>query len=126
MTVTDIWWVRDHKQRAVLQLNLDGHPAHIPSGQRVELLRRGLVKGMDYLTREWRDQADHPFIRREVEPGLTEADLAGCTDDPLVLTLYREMCFAIATGSWRSGPRLLSPAPEVAERPPSSLAPQIA
>ena len=38
MTVTNVAWVRDHHRRSVLELHVDGHPAHIPSGQTSELL----------------------------------------------------------------------------------------
>ena len=108
MTITDVEWVRDGRDRAVLQLRLDGHAAHIPSGQPVELTRRGLVKGVDFLISEWRMQRSvHPFIRRSIEPGLGEVDLAGCTDDPRVFALHQEMGRAIADGTWQPGPRPL-------------------
>ena len=109
MIISDVAWVRDHRHRLVLRLRLDGRLAHIPSGQRVELTRRGLVKGVDVLASEWRrDPAAHPFIEREVEPGLSLSDLMGCTDDPRVFALYQEMCRAIAADAWRPGPRPLA------------------
>ena len=107
MILTDVAWVRDHQHRPVLQLRIDGHPAHLHSKQQLELLRRGIVKGVDFFASEWRDQAHHPFIRGEIEPGLAEGDLAGCTDDPRVFALYEEMCRAIRDGTWRPGPRPL-------------------
>jgi hypothetical protein len=59
----------------------------------------------------------HPYIRGVIEPGLGEADLAGCTDDPRVFALHGEMCRAIADGTWRPGPRSLSaPSPETPPR----------
>ncbi len=105
MMITDVAWVRDHQHRCALQLRLDGHPAHILSSQRREYTRRGLLKGIDFLASEWRAQATHAFIRGPVEPGLSERDLAGCTDDPEVFALYEEMCQAILAGTWQPGPR---------------------
>jgi hypothetical protein len=108
MTITDVKWVRDRHDREVLQLRLDGQAAHIPSGQPVQLTRRGLVKGVDFLMSEWRMQRSvHPFIRRSIEPGLSEVDLAGCTDDPRVFALHEEMGRAIAASTWQPGPRPL-------------------
>lgn len=106
MTLADVEWVRDRRGRMVLRLRLDGQWARIPSGQAVELTRRGLLKGVDFLESDWRmHRSDHPYIRGAVEPGLGESDLAGCTDDPRVFALYAEMCRAITDGTWRSGPR---------------------
>ena len=107
MNLTDVAWVRDHQHRLVLQLRIDGHLAHIPSGQKRELTRRGLVRGIDFFASEWRAQAAHPFIQGAVEPGLPEPELAGCTDEPRVVGLYQEMCRAITEGTWRPGPRPL-------------------
>jgi hypothetical protein len=120
LILSNVAWVRGHKHRPILQLSIDGHQAHIRSEQKLELTPRGIVKGIDFLASEWRDRADHVFIQRDVEPGLAEADLAGCTDDVRVFALYEEMCQAIAADTWRPGPR--SPAsdrdrePEVAAR----------
>ncbi len=108
LIITDVAWVRDHQHRSVLRLSIDGHPAHIRSAQKLELTRRGIVKGIDFYASEWRrERADHAFIRGEVEPGLAEADLTGCTDDPQVFALYDEMCRAIRAGTWQPGPRPL-------------------
>jgi hypothetical protein len=74
MSVTNIAWIRDHQHRPVLQLSLNGHAAHILSKQKLELTRRGLVKGLDFFASEWRAQADHRFIRDDLEPSLSEAD----------------------------------------------------
>ena len=104
MTITNVTWMLDHQQRFVLRLRLDGQPAHIQSAQRVDLTRRGLVKGVAYFASEWRAQADHPFLRGRIEPGLTEKDLSGCTDDPEVFALYEQMCQAIRAGTWQPGP----------------------
>ena len=100
MIVSHAAWVRDHKHRLVLQLELDGHPAHIPSAQKLELTCRGLVKGVDVFASEWRNRIDHDFLQSPIEPGLSEADLEGCTDDPRVFSLYQEMCQAIRAGTW--------------------------
>jgi hypothetical protein len=105
--LTNVAWVRDHQHRAVLQLNLDGHPAHIRGAQKLELIRRGIVKGVDYLASDWRDRADHVFLQGRAEPGLSEGDLEGCTDDPRVFALYEEMCRAVLAGTWQPGPRPL-------------------
>ena len=105
MIVTDVAWVRNHQQRLVLELRLDGQLAHIPSAQKVELTRRGLVKGVDLLASDWRRHpTDHPFIEGKIEPGVAEIDLMGCTDDPQVFALYTELCQAIAADTWRQGP----------------------
>ena len=48
MNLTDVAWVRDHQHRSVLQLSIDGHPAHIRSAQKLELTRRGIVTGIDF------------------------------------------------------------------------------
>jgi hypothetical protein len=114
MLLTHVTWIRDHQHRPVLELCIDGHPAHISSSQRSEHLRRGLVKGVDFLASEWRDQLKHPFIRGALTPGLSERDLWGCTDDPRVFALYQEMCYAIANATWRPGPR---PLPWLNRRP---------
>jgi hypothetical protein len=105
LILSNVAWVRDHKHRPILQLSIDGHQAHIRSEQKLELTRRGIVKGVDFLASEWRDQAEHVFIGRDVAPGLAEAELAGCTDDPRVFALYEEMCQAIAADTWQPGPR---------------------
>ena len=108
MHISHIAWIHDARRRPVLQLSLGGYLAHFPSAQPLELLRAGLRKGVHFFTSEARDQADHPFIQAHVESGLTERQLEGCTDDPRVVALHREMCQAIADGSWRPGPK---PAP---------------
>jgi hypothetical protein len=127
MTITNVEWVADHQHRSVLQLRVDGRLAHILSEQKLELTRRGMVQGIDFFASEWRDQAARAFIRGDIEPGLSEATLAGCTDDPRVLALYDEMCQAIRTGTWRPGPRRPHPedrsahrAEQSAVRPPES------
>ena len=105
MMISEVAWVRDHQHRCALHLRLDGQPAHFLSSQRREHTRRGLLKGIDFLTSEWRDQAKHPFIFGKIEPGLSETDLAGCTDDPRVFALHEEMCQAILQATWQPGPR---------------------
>ena len=90
MIVTNVAWARDHQHRRVLQLNLDGHSAHILSEQRAALASRGLVKGIDFLASEWHRQADHTLIQGQITPGLAEANLPGCTNDPGVIALYEE------------------------------------
>ena len=105
LTITNVEWVRDHQHRPVLRLNLDGHPAQIPSKQRQELLRRGIVQGVDFFRSERADQTASRFMRGAVEPGLPRARLAGCTDDPQVFALYEAMCRAIGAGTWQPGPQ---------------------
>lgn len=110
MIVADVAWALDRHDRQVLQLTVDGHPAHIiPARQRDALLRRGIVEGIDTLASDWlRSLTARPFIGGAVPPDLAGIPLAGCTDNPRVLVLYEEMRRAIAAGSWRAGPR---PAP---------------
>jgi hypothetical protein len=107
--ITDVAWVRDRRDRQVLQLRIDGHPAHIiPARQRPVLIGRGIVEGLDLLASDWqRNRSARPFIRGAVPPELAEIPLARCTDDPRVLALYEEMCRAIAADTWRPGPRPL-------------------
>ena|ERR687887_1343735 len=107
LILTNVAWVRDHQRRSVLRLSLDGHPAHIRSEQRLELIRRGIVKGIDCLASARRVRAPNRFLQGHFEPGLSEADLEGCTDDPRVFALYEEMCRAILAGTWQPGPRPL-------------------
>jgi hypothetical protein len=105
MDISHVAWIHDARRRPVLQLSLGGYLAHFPSAQPLELLRRGLLKGVHFFTSEARDQADHPFIRARIESGLSDKQLEGCTDDPRVVILHRKMCQAISAGTWRPGPR---------------------
>ncbi len=108
MTITNVAWVRDHHRRSVLELELDGHPAHISSSQKSELVRRGIVEGLVFFASQRSHQLPNVFIQGDFGPELTEADLIGCTDDPQVFALYEEMCRAIRTDTWRAGPRPLA------------------
>ena len=105
MPITNVAWARDHHRRAVLDLELDGHPAHTSSSQKLKLLRRGIVEGMTFLVSERAGQFPNAFVKGDVGPELTAVDLVGCTDDPQVFALYDEMCRAIRTGTWQPGPR---------------------
>ena len=107
MTITEVAWARDHRRRPVLELKIDGHPAHILGRQKTELTRRGIVEGIVFFASERSRQLPTAFIRGDFRPGLTEIDLIGCTDDPQVLALYEAMCRAIRADTWRSGPRSL-------------------
>ena len=108
MPITNVAWARDHRRRAVLVLELDGHPAHISSSQKTELIRRGIVEGMTFFASERAGQFPNRFIHGDYGPELTEGDLVGCTDDPQVFALYEEMCRAIRADTWRPGPRSLA------------------
>ena len=105
MMITDVAWSRDLHRRPVLELKLDGHPAYIHSGQRTELTRRGLLDGIVFLKSERSRQVPSDFITGDYGPEYQGLDLVGCTDDPGVFALYREMCTAISTGTWHEGPR---------------------
>ncbi len=105
MTITNVAWVRGHRGRSVLELEIDGHPAHIPSSQKLKLIRRGIVEGMVFFASERSSQLPNRFIKGDFGPELPASDLIGCTDDPQVFALYEEMCRAIRAGSWRPGPR---------------------
>ena len=105
--ITNVAWARDHRRRSVLDLEMDGHPAHVPSSQKSELLRRGIVEGIVFFASERSAQLPNIFMRGDLGPELTEADLIGCTDDPRVFALYEAMCQAIRTDTWRPGPRPL-------------------
>jgi hypothetical protein len=105
LTITNVAWARDHRHRPVLKLELDGQPAHIPSGQKSKLLRRGIVEGVVFFTSQRSSQLPNAFMRGDFGPELTEGDLIGCTDDPEVFALFQEMCGAIRADTWRAGPR---------------------
>lgn len=109
MNITNVSWNRDHAGRAVLDLSLNGHRAHISCSQRDVLLRSGIVDGMVYLRSDRPSPGDNPFIRGSYQPGVSDADLMGCTDDPGVFALFTTMCTALREGTWASGPRI-SPA----------------
>ena len=109
MTITEVAWARDHQHRAFLDLEIDGHPAHIRSRQKTELIRRGIVAGIVFLASERSRQLPNAFIRGDFRPGLTAIDLIGCTDDPHAFALYEEMCRAIRASAWRPGPRPYRP-----------------
>jgi hypothetical protein len=105
MTITDVAWSSDLRGRPVLELKLDGHPAYIHSSQRTELTRRGLLDGMVFLKSERSSQVPSDYITGNYAPDYQGLDLVGCTDDPQVFALYREMCAAISTDAWHRGPR---------------------
>lgn len=105
MTIANVAWILDHHSRPVLQLDVDGHPAHVRSSQRTELLRRGIVEGMVFFASERSGQFPNAFMRGDARPELSEGDLVGCTDDPAVFALFEQMCAAILAGTWRAGPR---------------------
>lgn len=105
MMITDVAWSRDLRRRPVLELKLDGHPAHIRSSQRTELTRRGLLEGIVFLKSERSRQVPGDYITGDYAPDYEGLDLVGCTDDPGVFALYREMCAAISTDTWHEGPR---------------------
>jgi len=104
MTVTNVVWVRDQRGRPTLELDLDGHPAHIRSSQKTALLERGIVDGMIFLASDRAAQLPNIHLHNAVEAAYA-ADLAGCTDDSGVFGLYQEMCAAIRRDDWRAGPR---------------------
>ena len=105
MTITDVAWSRDIRGRPVLELKLNGHPAYIHSSQRTELTRRGLLDGIVFLKSERSSQVPGDFIAGDYAPDYEGLDLVGCTDDPQVFALYQEMCAAISTDAWHTGPR---------------------
>ena len=105
MPITNVAWARDHQGRAVLDLELDGHPAHIRSSQKLKLIRRGIVEGMVFFASQRASQFPNICIQGDVGRELTEADLVGCTDDPQVFALYEAMCQAIRDGTWQPGSR---------------------
>ena len=105
MTLANVAWVRDHRGRPVLELDLDGHPAHIRSSQRIELLERGIVEGMVFFASERSGQFPNACMRGDGGMTLSDSDLVGCTDDPRVFALFEEMCRSILAGTWRPGPR---------------------
>jgi hypothetical protein len=105
MMIANVAWILDRHGRPVLELDLDGHPAHIRSSQRAELLWRGIVEGMVFFASERSGQFPNAFMRDVATTGLSEGDLLGCTDDPAVFALFGEMSRAVLDGTWRAGPR---------------------
>src|SRR6266511_2731358 len=103
-TVTNVSWVLDQRGRPTLELDLDGHPAHIRSSQKTALLQRGIVDGMVFFASERAAQLPNIHLHGDVDAAYA-ADLAGCTNDPGVFGLYQEMCAAIRLDTWQAGPR---------------------
>jgi hypothetical protein len=103
MKITHVAWVRDHHGSPVLELQLDGHPAHIRSSQKTELMRRGLLDGVVFLASERGSQLPNMYVQGDYAPAYRGLDLVGCTDDPAVFALYQTMCDAIRGGAWREG-----------------------
>jgi hypothetical protein len=107
LNITDVAWIRDRRGRPVLQLQLDGHPAYVRSGQKAALLDRGIVDGIVFFASERSTRLADAFVRGDYRPDLSAIDLIGCTDDPRVFALYGEMSRAILAGTFRPGPRPL-------------------
>ena len=105
MKITDVAWSNDIRGRPVLELKLNGHPAYIHSSQRTELTQRGLLDGMVFLKSERTSQVPSDYITGDYAPDYEGLDLVGCTDDPQVFALHREMCAAISADTWHAGPR---------------------
>jgi len=103
MNITDVAWVQDRPGRRALDLRLDGHPAHFQTNQRSDLLELGILAGVSRLRSERRDIKRNPYIQGSY--ALSQAELAGCTDDPGAYALFTEMCAAIRAGSWAAGDR---------------------
>ena len=108
MTIANVAWVRDQRGHPVLELDIDGHAAHIRSSQRTELLQRGIGEGMVFYASERSGQFPNAFMQGDGGPTLSEGDLIGCTDDPTVFALFEQMSRAILDGTWRPGPRTLA------------------
>jgi hypothetical protein len=105
VNITDVAWTRDHHGKPVLELKLDGHPAYIRSSQRTALTDRGIVDGIVFLNSERGGQVPNAYIKGDYTSTYQGLDLVGCTDDPGVFALYREMCAAIRADTWRAGAR---------------------
>jgi hypothetical protein len=105
MIITDVAWVRSQRGLPTLELSLDDHPAHFRSRQDTDLLRRGILNGITFLTSERSEQVPGKYLRGDYRPDYDGLDLVGCTDDPGVFALYQEMCEAIRTDHWKVGPR---------------------
>jgi hypothetical protein len=104
MTVTNVRWVLDRHGRPALELDLDGHSAHVRSSQQTALLRRGMVDGMSVFASERAAQLPNIYIHGDVDAAYT-GDLVGATNDPQVFALYRDMSEAIRRDTWQAGPR---------------------
>ncbi len=107
MTVDDVTWVYDQHGHPALDLRINGHPAHIRSSQKSELLRRGIIDGVVFLASERREQVPNIYMHGDFAPEYEGLALVGCTDDPEVFALYQEMCEAIRADRWRAGARPL-------------------
>jgi hypothetical protein len=104
MTVTNVRWTLDQRGQRVLDLDLDGHPAHLHSSQKTELLQRGMVDGMVFFASERAAQVPNIHIHGDVEAAYA-GDLVGATNDPQVFALYQDMSEAIRRDTWQAGPR---------------------
>lgn len=104
MTVTNVRWVLDHHGHPALDLDLDGHVAHIRSSQKTTRLQRGMVDGMNVFASERAAQLPNIHIHGDLDTAYT-GDLVGSTNDPQVFALYEDMCEAIRRGTWQKGPR---------------------
>ena len=109
MNISNVRWVQDRLGNAALDLSVEGRQAHFRSSQRSELLEKGILQGISYLRSERSDPAHNVYIQGSYGPGLSDADLVGCTDDPAVYALFTEMCGALRAGTWVAGAR---PQPE--------------
>jgi len=107
MSISNVTWVRDRVGRIALDLKIDERQAHIGSSQPSRLLDRGIVEGITFLRSDRSDDTENPLIHGTYGPAITQAELVGCTDDPRVFALFREMCTAIRAGTWVAGPRPL-------------------
>jgi hypothetical protein len=104
MTVTNVRWLLDQHGRPALDLDLDGHPAHIRSSQKTKLLQRGMVDGMSFLASERAAQLPNIHIHGDVDAAYA-GDLVGATNDPQVFALYQDMSEAIRRDTWQASPR---------------------
>jgi hypothetical protein len=107
MSITNVTWVQDRLGRMALDLEIDERQAHIGTSQRSRLLDQGIVDGITFLRSDRSDPTENPLIHGTYDPAITHAELVGCTDDPRVFALFREMCTAIRAGTWVAGPRPL-------------------
>jgi hypothetical protein len=119
MTVTNVRWTLDQRGRRMLDLVLDGHPAHIHSSQKTELLHRGMVAGIVFCASDRAAQVSNIQMHGDGEAARAR-NLVGATNDPQVFALYQDMSEGIRRDTWPAGPRPAT----VAEPNMDPLAPQ--
>ena len=97
-------WALDQHGRPALELDLNGHPAHIRSSQKTALFQGGMVDGVNVFASERAAQLPNIHIHGDVDAAYA-GDLLGSANDPQVLALYQDRSEALRRDTWQAGPR---------------------